>query len=119
MRAAPIDGGGWTFRAREYTGNRGARLEQRQQYVGASRIADSRRGGREPNALHRRHVGKLRGSKRRDGRRHDVLYRGRKRPRAATDIANSIDRFTPSRPRYAGAVAGEVEASDRLWRLAA
>ena len=67
LRAAPVDRRRGAFRAREHAGHGRAGIEQRQQHVGASGIADAGGGGRQPHAFDRRHVGKLRGRERGDG----------------------------------------------------
>ncbi len=46
-RAAPVDRRRRAFRAGEYAGHGGAGIEQRQQHVGAARIADSGRRSRQ------------------------------------------------------------------------
>ena len=57
MRAAPVDRRRRAFGAREHAGHRRARVEQRQQQVGAARVPDARRGGGEAHARDRRQAG--------------------------------------------------------------
>ena len=57
MRAAPLDRRRRAFRAREHARRGRAGIEQRQQDIGALRVADAGLGGREPHAGNWRHVG--------------------------------------------------------------
>ena len=50
-RAAPFDRGRRGLRPREHAGDRGARLEQRKQQIGAAGIADTRRASREAHPV--------------------------------------------------------------------
>ena len=72
-RAAPIDRRRRAFRAGEDAGHGGARVEQRQQHVGAPGIADAGRGGCQPHAGDRRHFGKGGGRERGDAGGHGPI----------------------------------------------
>ena len=56
-RAAPVDRRRRAFRAGEDAGDRRARVEQREQHVGAALVADAGLGGREAHAGDRRQLG--------------------------------------------------------------
>ena len=56
MRAAPFDRRRRALRLGEHAGHGGARIEQRQQHVGAAGVADAGFGGGEPHAGNCRHV---------------------------------------------------------------
>ena len=92
--AAPVDRRGRAFRAGQHARDGGAGVEQRQQDVGAARIADAGRRGGEAHAGDRRHVGKARGRERRNGGwpwgssfKNDQGRRRAKRRRASTPSA--------------------------------
>jgi hypothetical protein len=65
--AAPFDGGGGAFGAREHAGHRRALVHDREQHIGAALVADAGFRGREPDAGDLGHVGDVGRSERGNG----------------------------------------------------
>ena len=120
-RAAPIDRSGGTFRAREHAGRHRARVEERQQHVGAAGIADAGGRGRQPHAFDRRHVGKVRGRERGDGGCHgSASMTGRPcpgtSPTTTPDLMSDCDKLVTSSARPPACRGARSWRSGAAWR---